>query len=76
MVCISIKLPEYLLVLNWIKQIQRVYIYIYEESYLASGAIIFTHDYSRGLHKDTHIGKRCFIGANAIIMCGITIGDK
>lgn len=51
-------------------------IYIIEESYIASGAIIFTHDYSRGLHKDTHIGKRCFIGANAIIMCGITIGDE
>lgn len=51
-------------------------IHIDEESYIASGAIVFTHDYSRSLHKDTHIGKRCFIGANAIIMCGITIGDE
>lgn len=51
-------------------------VYVGEESYIASGAIIFTHDYSRSIHQETHIGKRCFIGANAIIMCGITIGDE
>ena len=51
-------------------------IYIAEESYVASGAVIFSHDFSRGLHADTHIGKRCFIGANAIIMCGVTLGDE
>ena len=51
-------------------------IHIGEESYIASGAIVFTHDFSRSIHKDTHIGKRCFIGANAIIMCGIKIGDE
>lgn len=51
-------------------------IHIGEESYVASGAIVFTHDFCRAIHKDTHIGKRCFIGANAIIMCGVTIGDE
>ena len=51
-------------------------IHIGEESYIASGAIVFTHDFSRSIHKDTHIGKRCFIGANAIIMCGVKIGDE
>lgn len=51
-------------------------IYIGEESYIASGAIVFTHDFSRNIHENTYIGKRCFIGANAIIMCGITIGDE
>lgn len=51
-------------------------IHIGEETYLASGSIIFSHDYSRALHRDTVIGKRCFIGANAIIMCGIHIGDS
>ncbi len=25
---------------------------------------------------DTKIGERCFIGANAIVMCGVTIGDE
>lgn len=47
-----------------------------EESYIASGAIIFAHDFSRGFHSNTYIGKQCFIGANAIIMCGIKIGDN
>ncbi len=51
-------------------------IHIGDETYLASGAIVFTHDYSRKIHMDTYIGKRCFIGANAIIMCGVKIGDS
>lgn len=51
-------------------------VHIGKESYVASGAIIFAHDFSRGLHKDIVIGKRCFIGANAIIMCGLHIGDE
>lgn len=51
-------------------------IHVGEESYIVSGAIVFTHDFLRGIHKDTYIGKRCFIGANAIIMCGVTIGDE
>ena len=51
-------------------------VHIGEESYIASGAIVFTHDFSRSMHKDTYIGKRCFIGANAIIMCGVKIGDE
>lgn len=51
-------------------------IHIDAESYIASGAILFTHDFSKNLHAGTYIGKRCFIGANAIIMCGIKIGDQ
>ena len=51
-------------------------IHIDDETYVASGALIFSHDYSRSLHLDTYIGKRCFIGANSIIMPGITIGDN
>ena len=51
-------------------------IHIGEESYLASGVIVFSHDFSRGIRTDTTIGKRCFIGANAIIMPGVTIGDE
>lgn len=50
-------------------------VHIDAESYIASGAIIFAHDFSRNLHKDTHIGKQCFIGANVIVMCGVKIGD-
>ncbi|MBD3796808.1 MAG: acyltransferase, partial [Campylobacterales bacterium] len=51
-------------------------IHIGDESYVASGALVFSHDYARNLHIDTCIGKRCFIGANAIIMAGVTIGDE
>ena len=51
-------------------------VFIGEESYFASGAILFTHDFSRGLKINTYIGKRCFIGANAIIMAGVKIGDE
>ena len=29
-------------------------IYIGSETYIASGAIIFTHDYARAIHKDTY----------------------
>ena len=51
-------------------------LHIGDESYIASGAIIFTHDFTRNIHTHTYIGKRCFIGANAIIMCGVRIGDQ
>ncbi len=51
-------------------------IFIGKESYIASGAVVFSHDFSRNLHMDTHIGNKCFIGVNAIIMCGVKIGDE
>lgn len=51
-------------------------VHIDDDSYVASGAIIFSHDFSRGIKVDTFIGKRCFIGANAIIMAGVKIGDE
>ncbi|MCF6330766.1 MAG: hypothetical protein L3I99_04385 [Sulfurimonas sp.] len=51
-------------------------IHIDDESYVASGAIIFSHDFTRKIHANTIIGKRCFIGSNAIIMPGLKIGDN
>ncbi|WP_440878367.1 acyltransferase [Vibrio natriegens] len=51
-------------------------VYIGNESYLASGCLLLTHDYSRGIKLDTVIGDNCFIGAHAIIMPGVTIGDQ
>ena len=51
-------------------------IHIDEEAYVSSGAIIFSHDFSRNIRSDTFIGKRCFIGSNVIIMAGIRIGDE
>lgn len=51
-------------------------IHIDSESFVAKGAVILSHDFTRGVHLDTYVGKRCFIGVNAIIMPGITIGDE
>lgn len=50
-------------------------IHIGPESYVAFGAVILTHDMTRGLHADTRIGARCFVGAHSIILPGLTIGD-
>jgi len=50
-------------------------IYIGDESYIAYGAIVLTHDYCRNLYKKTCIGKKCFIGTRSIILPGVTIGD-
>lgn len=50
-------------------------IHIGRESYIAFGAVILTHDMSRGLYADTRIGERCFIGAHSILMPGVVIGD-
>src|SRR5579871_263289 len=37
---------------------------------------ILAHDYTRGMHVDTRIGNQCQIGAYAIVMPGVTIGDN
>jgi acetyltransferase-like isoleucine patch superfamily enzyme len=50
-------------------------IHIGRESYVAFGAVILTHDMTRGIYADTRIGTRCFIGAHSILMPGVTIGD-
>lgn len=45
-------------------------------TYVAFNARIMTHDRTRGLYVHTRIGRNCFIGGNAIILPGITIGDN
>lgn len=50
-------------------------IHIGADSYIAFGAVILTHDMTRGIYADTRIGRRCFIGAHSIILPGVTIGD-
>lgn len=44
-------------------------------TYIARGAVVFSHDYTRSLHVTTEIGEFCFIGANSIIMPGVKIGN-
>lgn len=50
-------------------------IHIGEETYVASGARILGHDYCKAMGADVHIGKRCFIGADSLILPGVTLGD-
>ena len=50
-------------------------VHIGDYSIITPGARILTHDYVGARHGETHIGSCCFIGANAIIMPGVRIGD-
>jgi acetyltransferase-like isoleucine patch superfamily enzyme len=50
-------------------------VHIGADSYIAFGAVILTHDMTRGIYADTRIGERCFVGAHALILPGITIGE-
>lgn len=45
-------------------------------THVAFGAVILTHDMVRSLHVNTKIGKNCFVGANSIILPGVSIGDS
>lgn len=45
-------------------------------TYFAGGAIVLAHDMCRRLRATTRIGRCCFIGANAIVLPGVTIGDE
>jgi acetyltransferase-like isoleucine patch superfamily enzyme len=51
-------------------------IHVGAETFVARGAIILSHDFTRKLHVDTFIGERCFVGVNAIVMPGVVIGDE
>jgi acetyltransferase-like isoleucine patch superfamily enzyme len=50
-------------------------IHIGRYSVVAFGAAVLTHDYVNCLNRDVHIGNNCFIGAHAIILPGVTVGD-
>lgn len=51
-------------------------IHVGEETYIASGTRILTHDYCKKQYGHTRIGKRCFIGTDALLLCGVTLGDS
>ena len=50
-------------------------VHIGDHTIVTPGARIFSHDFVGANHVDNHIGSKCFIGANAIILPGVTIGD-
>ncbi|WP_162199459.1 acyltransferase [Aurantiacibacter marinus] len=37
-------------------------------------ASVLTHDMTRGIYLDTHVGEGSYLGIRAIVMPGITIG--
>lgn len=39
------------------------------------GSAILSHDFVNNVHLTTRIGNYCFIGAHAVIMPGVTVGD-
>jgi acetyltransferase-like isoleucine patch superfamily enzyme len=49
--------------------------HIGRDSAVVFGASILSHDTVRRLHVETRIGERCNIGAHALIMPGVSIGD-
>lgn len=51
-------------------------IHIGAESYIAFGAVVLAHDMTRAIHSHTRIGARCFVGANAVVLPGVSIGDQ
>lgn len=51
-------------------------VHIGEETAVSFYACIMTHDYTRGLHVHTKIGRQCQIGAYSIVFPGVTIGDN
>lgn len=51
-------------------------VHVGSETYIAFGSVILAHDMSRKFHTDTYIGSKCFIGAHALILPGVRIGDS
>lgn len=50
---------------------------IKEFSYISFGAVILAHDFPNDKSNcKTVIGKKCFVGCNAIILPGVSIGDE
>lgn len=50
-------------------------VHIAEGCVIDEEAVVLTHDMTRGVYMDTRIGARCLLGARAIIMPGVTVGE-
>ena len=51
-------------------------VHIGEGVVIDAHAIVLTHDFTRGLYLDTHIGRNSWSGARAIILPGVTVGES
>ena len=64
-----------------IDRLYRKGIHIGDNSLIASGVTILSHDHCKRVNGqplliDTYIGKRCFIAVGAIILPGVRIGNE
>lgn len=50
-------------------------IHVGRDCVIGEEAVILTHDLTRGLYVDTRIGSGTLIGARAIILPGVTVGN-
>ena len=50
-------------------------VHVGAHSWVALQTLILTHDRTRGLYLHTRVGERCFIGARAVLLPGVTVGD-
>jgi len=51
-------------------------IHIGKETGIAFGAVVLSHDFINNRHVDTWIGERTHVGASAIILPGVRVGDN
>lgn len=58
------------------KSINPKGIYIGDNTWILSGAMILAHDHCRNLIVDTRIGSDCVIGVRSIVMPGVCIGNQ
>ena len=59
----------------WIDRTWPRGIHIGPQCYIGEESVVLTHDMTRGIYVNTRIGARCHIGARAIVLPGLTIGD-
>lgn len=60
-------------------RIDRTYprgVHVAQGAYIGEAAVVLTHDMVRGIYYDTRIGLNAIIGARAIVLPGVTIGDN
>jgi len=50
-------------------------VHIAEGCVIDEEAVVLTHDMTRGIYMDTHIGAGSRLGARSIIMPGVTVGE-
>lgn len=51
-------------------------VHIGSHTMITANVSVLTHDFVHQVHKDTYIGKNCFIGMNSIIMPGVKISNN